>query len=360
MNTECRQLRDENARLRRELRERYDLSEIVGASRAARALRETAAEAASADWPVLICGELGAGKELVARAIHYNSSRADKPFVKLHCATVPERALEEELFGDTDGIPRGAGMARADTTASGTLFLDEIDRLNERTQARLMRILRRPPGEDIDGPRADGARTAGMRVVAATGRNLTPAVAAGLKAFLVVVPPLRDRRGDIPRLASHFLQKFARVQEKGVTRLSAGAADALMRYRWPGNVGELEDALEQAVFACEGQVIHVRHLPAILHPAESSHASLSAAMNAYETELIEDALKTARGNRAKAARLLGTTERIVNYRIKNLKIDYRRFRPAGAAHVPFRIHMPASGPAPGVVEDPRQLADGFA
>ena len=357
MNTEYRQLRDENARLRRELRARYDLSAIVGASRAARELRGIAAEAASADWPVLICGELGAGKELVARAIHYNSSRADKPFVKVHCATLPDSLLEAELFGGKDVIAHAGRMSRADMAAGGTLFLDEIDRLNERAQARLPRILRMTGGE---GPRADDAKRAGIRVVAATGRNLPPAMADALQAFVIFVPPLRERKGDIPRLANHFLERSARDHEKAVTRLSAAAADVLLRYRWPGNVGELEDALDRAVLACDGQVIHVRHLPSTLQPPESSHRSLSVAMDAYEKELIEDALKTARGNRAKAARLLGTTERIMNYRIKNLEIDHRRFRPAGAAPVPFRVRMTASGPAPGVVGSARRSAHGFA
>ncbi len=165
----------------------------------------------------------------------------------------------------------------------------------------------------------------------------------GLKAFVMLVPPLRERKSDIPRLANHFLEKCSRDHEKSVTRLSAAAADAVMRYGWPGNVGELEDALEQAVFACEGQVNHVRHLPLMLQPADSSHAYLSAAMDNYERELIEDALKTARGNRAKAARLLDTTERIINYRIKNLAIDYKRFRPAGTADMrPSGVHAPAS------------------
>ena len=339
MNAECHHLRDENARLRRELRARYDLLGIVGASRAARELRELAAQAANADQPVLICGEAGSGKELVARAIHYNSNRADQPFVKIHCASRPEGAFEGPLFG--------------------TLFFDEIDRLTEHAQARLLRILRKTGPEGLRGPGNGDANGAGARVVAATERNPT-GMADGLKAFVMCVPPLRERRGDIPWLANHFLEKFARDHEKAVTRLSTAAADALMRYRWPGNVGELEDALEQAVFACEGQVIHVRHLPLMLQPAESSHASLSAAMDNYERELIEDALKTARGNRAKAARLLGTTERIINYRIKNLAIDYKRFRPAGTADVPLRVHAPASGVAAGVAGHVRRLAHGFA
>ncbi len=138
MNAECHHLRDENARLRRELRARYDLSEIIGSSHAVRGLREMAAEAANADRPVLICGESGAGKELVARAIHYNSSRADQPFVKIHCATRPEGAFEGPLFG--------------------TLFLDEINRLNEHAQARLLRILRTTGHEDRQQPLATVTR----------------------------------------------------------------------------------------------------------------------------------------------------------------------------------------------------------
>jgi Nif-specific regulatory protein len=365
MNREYRQLWDENARLRRELRARHDLSTIVGASRMARELREIAAEASSADSSVLICGEPGAGKELVARAIHYGSSRADKPFVKVHCAVNPESVLDAELFGEKDGVTRPGHPRRADV-AGGTLFLDEIDRLTERTQVRLLGILRKAGDEFPGAPGNPGnpgnnvTKGAGVRVVAATTRDLPAGMANGLNAFVIFVPPLRERKGDIPRLANHFLEKFARDHEKAVARLSAAAIDALMNYRWPGNVGELEDAIDRAVLACEGQVIYVRHLPSTLHPRESSHGSLAAAMDAYEKELIEDALKTARGNRARAARLLGTTERIMNYRIKKLEIDHRRFRPAGAAHIPCRVHMTSSSAAPGAAGRARQAADGFA
>jgi Nif-specific regulatory protein len=335
-----RRLRDENARLRSELRVRYDLSSIVGTSGASCRMREQAREAACTDGTVLICGERGTGKELIARAIHYNSSRAKKPFVKVNCAMLPDSVLDWELFGtQSEGVGVGArNKARVEMAAGGTLFLDEIDRLNEGAQAKLLRVLH------DEGERPGGAETlkAGVRVVAATGRNLATAIAQGsfredlyrqIGAFAMFVPPLRERKGDVLLLANHFLEKFARDHAKVTTSISASALSAITSYRWPGNVGELEDALDQAVLACDGEVIYVHHLPSTLHAAESSGSCtgvpLAAAMEAYEKELIQDALRASRGNRARAARLLATTERIVRYKVKRLGIDYKRFRKNG-------------------------------
>jgi Nif-specific regulatory protein len=335
-----RRLQEENTRLRSELRVRYDLSNIVGRSRAAFRMREQAGDAACTDATVLICGESGTGKELIARAIHYHSSRAKKPFVKVNCALPPDSVLEAELFR-TNGEAAGVGArskARVEVATGGTLFLDEIDRLSEGAQAKLLCVLQ----EESERPGGRDTLKAGARVVAATGRNLATAIAEGsfredlyrqLGAFAMFVPPLRERKGDVLLLANHFLEKFSREHRKVVTRISTAAIDAITSYHWPGNVGELEDALDQAVLTCDGQVIYVHHLPSTLQAAESSDTftgmPLTAALDVYEKELILDALKTARGNRAKAARLLGTTERIMNYKVKRLRIDYKRFKPAG-------------------------------
>jgi Nif-specific regulatory protein len=178
-----------------------------------------------------------------------------------------------------------------------------------------------------------------VRLVAATNKDLEKAISGAsfredlyyrLNVFTIFVPPLRERKADLLLLADHFLEKLSREHNKVIKRISTPAIDMLMSYHWPGNVRELENVLERAVLVCDGQVIHAHHLPPSLQTAESSgtvtRVSLNDAVSAYEKDLIQDALKTTRGNRAKAARLLDTTDRILNYKVRKLGIDYRRFR----------------------------------
>jgi Nif-specific regulatory protein len=204
------------------------------------------------------------------------------------------------------------------------------------TQVKLLRILQQREFERLGGTETIKAN---VRVLAATNKDLEKAIAEGtfredlyyrLNVFAIFVPPLRERKADLLLLVDHFLDKLSRDHQKIIKRISTPAIDALMSYHWPGNVRELENVLERAVLVCDGQVIHAHHLPPTLQTRETSgtvtRVSLSEAMKAYESDLIQDALKTTRGNRAKAARWLNTTERIVNYRIKELGIDYMRFK----------------------------------
>jgi Nif-specific regulatory protein len=334
-----RRLEVENTHLRRELRERYDFSNIIGTSGPMRQLYEQVEQVAGTNTTVLIRGESGTGKELIASAIHYNSLRAKKRFVKVSCAALPDTLIESELFGYERGAFTGAEARRKgrfELADGGTLFLDEIGDINPGTQTRLLRVLQQREFERLGGTETIPVN---VRVLAATNKNLEKAIGEGtfredlyyrLNVFAIFVPPLRERKADLLLLADHFLEKLSRDHRKTIKRVSTPAIDALMSYHWPGNVRELENVLERAVLLCDGQVIHAHHLPATLQTAETSgtltRLSLRNAMDAYERDLIQDALKTTRGNRAKAARLLDTTERIVNYKIKTLGIDYLRFR----------------------------------
>jgi Nif-specific regulatory protein len=334
-----RRLKDENSHLRQELRERYDFSKIIGSSAAVRGMYEQVAQVASTNTTVLIRGESGTGKELIAHAIHYNSLRANKPFIKVSCAALPETLIESELFGHergafTDATFRKKG--RFELAEGGTLFLDEIGDINPGTQIKLLRVLQQREFERLGG--VDTIKS-NVRIVAATNKDLEEAIAQDafredlyyrLNVFTIFVPPLRERKADLPLLVDHFLEKLWHDHQKRIRRISTPAIDALMSYHWPGNVRELENVLERAVLVCDGEVLHAHHLPPTLQTAETSgeaaRPSLSEAVALYEKDLIQDAVKTARGNRAKAARLLKTTERIINRKVKKLGVDYRRFR----------------------------------
>ena len=336
---ERRRLLAENTHLRQELKERYDFSNIIGTSGPVREMYEQVAQVAKTNTTVLIRGESGTGKELIAHAIHYNSLRAKKPFVKVSCAALPDTLIESELFGYEKGAFTGAQArkkGRFELAEGGTLFLDEIGDVNLGTQVKLLRVL-----QEREFDRLGGTETVkvNVRLIAATNQEMEKVLAEGkfredlfyrLNVFTIFVPPLRDRKADLLLLADHFVEKFSREHSKIIKRISTPAIDMLMSYHWPGNVRELENALERSVLVCDGQVIHAHHLPPSLQTAESSgtvtRVSMEDAVAAYEKDLIQDALKTTRGNRAKAARLLDTTERVFNYKVRKYSIDAQRFR----------------------------------
>jgi Nif-specific regulatory protein len=339
LDAERQRLIDENTHLREELRERYDFSRIVGTSGPMRQVYEQIARVARANTTVLIRGESGTGKELIAHAIHYSSPRAKKPFIKVSCAALPDSLIESELFGYEKGAFTGAQArkkGRFELAEGGTLFLDEIGEINLSTQVKLLRVLQEREFDRLGG--TETVKT-NVRLIAATNSDLEKAIAAGtfredlhyrLNVFTIYVPPLRERKTDILLLVDHFLDKYSMEHGHQVKRISTPAIDMLMSYHWPGNVRELENAIERAVLVCDGSVVHPHHLPPTLQTAEASgtvaDVSLADAVDAYEKSLIQDALKTARGNASRAAKLLHSTERIISYKIRKLSIDRDRFR----------------------------------
>jgi Nif-specific regulatory protein len=312
---------------------------MVGASGPMRQLYEEMARVAGTNTTVLIRGESGTGKELIAQAIHYHSPRAKKPLIKVNCAALPETLVESELFGHEKGAFTGAQArkkGRFELAHGGTIFLDEIGELSPAIQVKLLRVLQEREFERLGGTEPVPTD---VRVIAATNRDLEKALADGgfredlyyrLNVFPIFIPPLRERKSDVLPLADHFAEKYAREHGKSIKRISTTAIDMLATYHWPGNVRELENTIERAVLMADGEVIHGHHLPPTLQTAEATgtvvSTSLGGAVEAFERGLIEDALKTSRGNRAKAARLLSTTERVISYKVRKYGIDPHRLR----------------------------------
>jgi Nif-specific regulatory protein len=261
-------LLDENIHLRQELKQRYDFSNIVGNSGPMRQVYEQISQVAPTNTTVLIRGESGTGKEMIAHAIHYNSPRANKPFIKVACAALPESLIESELFGYEKGAFTGASSrkkGRFEMAEGGTLFLDEIGELSQATQIKLLRVLQEREYERLGGTETIKAN---VRMIAATNKDLEKAIPDGafredlyyrLNVFTIYLPPLRERRPDILALAEHFVEKYARQHHKRIKRISTPAIDMLASYHWPGNVRELENCIERTLLVCEGNVIHGHH-----------------------------------------------------------------------------------------------------
>ncbi len=336
---EKRELLTENISLKEKLKERYSLYNIVGTSNKMTEVFRMIEKISDTDVTVLIRGESGTGKELVANAIHFNSPRASKPFIKLNCAALPEALIESELFGHEKGSFTGATeqlIGRFERAHGGTLFLDEIGTLNFAAQAKLLRVLQEKEFERIGGHRTIRVD---VRIVAATSKDLERSMSEGtfredlyyrLNVFPIFMPPLRERKTDILLLTDHFVGTYSRKYKKDVRRISTPAIDMLMQYHWPGNVRELENCIERAVLLCADRVIHSHHLPPTLQTGERSGTipflSLEESVKNFEKELIVDALKNTRGNMAEAARLLKSTERVVSYSVKRLGIKPKAYR----------------------------------
>ena len=228
---------------------------------------------------VLLRGESGTGKEMIANAIHYNSLRSKKPFIKVNCAALPESLIESELFGYEKGAFTGAHKlkkGRFEMADGGTLFLDEIGDLPPQTQIKLLRVIQEREFERLGG--TETIKT-NIRLITATNKNLEEAIAAGtfredlfyrLNVFTIFLPPLRERKSDILLLAEHFVEKYEQEHDKRIKRISTPAIDMLSCYHYPGNVRELENAIERAVLVCDSNVIHGHHLPPTLQTAEVS------------------------------------------------------------------------------------------
>lgn len=329
----------ENERLSLAVREQFRPPDLVGRSHAIQEVCALVARIAPTPTTVLILGESGVGKELVARALHDNSPRQKGPFVKFNCAALPENLAESELFGHEAGAFTGAIGRRAgrfERASGGTLFLDEVGELSLAVQAKLLRVLQEKEYERVGGT---AVLKADVRILAATNRDLSVMIKEGkfredlfyrLSIFPLLVPPLRERKTDIPLLANHFINKFAGQLQKPVRRISTQAIDMLMSYHWPGNVRELENTMERSVILSDSGVIQGVDLPPTLQTPQSSgtvHTGrLADRLDTYEKELIIDAIKETNGNLSKAAKILGLTERIMGLRIHKFGIDFRSFR----------------------------------
>jgi Nif-specific regulatory protein len=335
---EREKLLEENTRLQEELKHRYHPNNILGNSNAMQEVYELIRRVAASDTTVLLRGESGTGKELVAHAIHYSSSRASQPFIKVNCAALPETIIESELFGHEKGAFTGAlhrRQGRFELAHRGTLFLDEIGDLSMVTQIKLLRVLQEKEFERVGGIETIHSD---VRIIAATNRRLEELIARGdfredlyyrLNVFPIHIPPLREKKTDILLLADHFVEKYSRIAGKNIRRISTPAIDMLMAYHWPGNVRELENCIERAVVMSSDDVIHGHHLPPTLQTAESSGTTITGTLDesleSVEREILVEALKSSRGNMAKAARLIGITERRMGLRVHRYGIEPRRF-----------------------------------
>jgi len=329
----------ENVRLQEELKDRFRPANIIGNSNAMQTVYDLIAKVSASDATVLICGESGVGKELVAHAIHYNSPRSNKPFIKVSCAALPETVIESELFGHEKGAFTGAiaqRKGRFELAHGGAISLDEVGDLSHATQIKLLRVLQEREFERVGG--AETIKT-DVRIIAATNRDLEELTESErfrqdlyyrLNVFPIFVPPLRERKTDIVLLADFFVERYSQANHKSIRRISTPAIDMLMSYHWPGNVRELENCIERAVLMSTDDVIHGHHLPPTLQTAEASgtvhSGTLEATLDNVEQELLLDALKSTRGNMAKAARSLGITERVMGLRVTKHGIDPRKFR----------------------------------
>jgi PAS domain S-box-containing protein len=332
-------LQDENLALREEIDQAFMFEEIVGASAALKTVLSHVAKVAPTDSTVLISGETGTGKELIARAIHKHSRRADRAFVSLNCAATPPSLIASELFGHEKGAFTGAVQQRRgrfELAHSGTILLDEIGEIPMDTQIALLRVLQERQIERVGGSRAIPVD---VRVIAATNRDLSESIAAGtfrsdlfyrLNVFPIVVPPLRKRREDIPILVEYFVKRFAEKMAKRIRRIDKRTLELCERYSWPGNIRELQNIIERSVILCSGDTFSIddawlpTHVP--LRPDGSS--PLPNALQDQEREMIESALAKSGGRVAGprgAAATLGIPPSTLESKIKQLKIEKSRF-----------------------------------
>lgn len=319
-------LEEENIRLKRELKQRYSRTNIIGTSKVMQNVFDLIEKVADTDITVLIQGPSGTGKELIARAIHYDSDRSEKPLVVINCGAIPEALLESELFGHEKGAFTGAHKSRAgrfEMANGGTIFLDEIGEMSPALQVKLLRVL-----QDQRFERVGGTKTVhvDVRIIAATNKNLTVAINNNtfredlyyrLNVIMIKAPPLKLRKSDIPLLINYFMKKFQKKDKETITGFSPAALDAMIEYNWPGNVRELENVMKRIIVLCEKQTVDIEDLPEHIQEAEISVVqgelaaptleevvSLDNAVKVYERKLILEALEKSNGIKAKAAKLL--------------------------------------------------------
>ena len=335
---EREQLRKENQFLRKEVKREYSFENIISKNEKMEKIFEIIRKVAQYKSTILITGESGTGKELVARALHYHSDRSQNLFVPVNCAAIPENLLESELFGHvrgafTDAIRTKKGLF--EEADGGTLFLDEIGELPSQLQVKLLRVL-----QDGEIRRVGEAKSIqiDVRIVAATMKDLTKEANEGrfredlyyrLNVLPIHVPPLRERKEDIPLLVTHFISKYSQLMNKKVGGIDPAALEALMNFKWYGNVRELENAIERAIVLADGENIELQNLPAeVQHiqddsqpvPMTEEEYSIKKASREMEMDLIRKALKRTKGNHTHAARLLEISHRALLYKIKEYGI----------------------------------------
>lgn len=320
-----RELKQENEQLRTELNRKYQFEQIIGQSEGIRHVLDLVTRVADSDSTVLVTGESGTGKEMIARAIHYNSQRAQQPFVAINCGAIPSELLESELFGHMKGAFTGAianRVGRFEMADGGTLFLDEIGDMEPSLQVKLLRVLQERSFEPVGSTKSVQVN---VRVICATNKNLEDSVAQGqfredlyyrLNVIPITIPALRERRADIPLLATHFLNHFNRTKNRGLTGFTAESLECLCNYAWPGNIRELENLVERlAILKGQGSV-DVNDLPAKYRTQVSVNAAVevialpedgvdfNSAVDRFENQLILQALEKTGWNRNQAAQLL--------------------------------------------------------
>lgn len=322
-------LADENLYLRQEIEVQY--GEMVGSSEKMKKVFEKIEKVARTDSSVIIYGESGTGKELVARALHYRSPRREGPFVKVNCAALAEGVLESELFGHEKGAFTGAirrKKGKFELANTGTIFLDEVGDIPPAIQVKLLRVLQEKEIERVGG---EGPIKVDVRIVAATNRDLPKMVEEGkfredlfyrLHVIPIYLPPLRERKEDIPELVRHFLRKKCAQLGRKVPEVDPKALELLMEYDWPGNVRELENVLERAIVLCEGDRIGPSDLPLLVERegdvlrVPEGEVPLPEMLESLERQLIERALEKARGVKAEAARILGIKTSTLYYKME--------------------------------------------
>ncbi len=335
---EMRALRDENRKLKEELGRRYEYDNIIGRSEAMQEIFATIERVAPTRATVLLAGESGVGKDLIARAIHFHSPRRDRPLVKINCSAIPENLMESELFGYEKGAFTGAATAKPgkfEQADTGTVMLDEIGDVPPAIQVKLLRILQEREFERLG---SNVTRHIDVRVIAATNQDLRAALEQGtfredlyyrLNVVPMNIPPLRERKQDIAFLANHFLRKLAPDSGRPVESISDDAMEKLVGYHWPGNVRELENVIERALILCRGSQLEPDDIKLEMAPRAraagdtNQHHFLPEGMtlDQYEQELIREALRRADGNKSQAARLLGLTRNALRYRLTQMGLE---------------------------------------
>ncbi len=332
-------LKQKNIQLQNKLETDFRPGNIIGNSSKMRDVYSLVSMVAETNSTVLIRGESGIGKELIADTLHFSSPRAKKNFIKVNCSALPETLIESELFGHEKGAFTGAETQRKgrfELADGGTIFLDEIGDIPLSTQVKLLRLIQQREFERLGGTvtiKID------VRIVCATNRNLEEMIHNNefredlyyrINVFPIFVPPLRDRRNDIPSLVDHFIEKFNKRNNAKIIRITTSALNMLMVYRWPGNIRELENCIERACILSKDNVIHSYDLPPSLQTADSTNTKSSGGMTftieQVEKQLIREALVSSKGNIAKAAEELKVTERMLGIRLKKYEIDAWRFK----------------------------------